>query len=78
MVLPSSQISDPALNPSPHKGFQTVFPLLGYKPFPQSVHTLPLQIYPDSIVEQVPLQPSPLFVFPSSQASEPAVILSPH
>ena len=64
LLEPSSHSSLEATRPSPHT---EVHVDLGY----------PVQVNPNSSV-QVLLQPSPEFTLPSSQASVPAMIASPH
>ena len=60
----------------------TRYPVFGYNPAEHAVHVSgddtdpPLQIKFDSITHKE-LHPSPSFVLPSSQVSEPALLLSP-
>lgn len=51
------------MSPSPQTGLQT--------------EGCPEQVHPVSTV-QLPVHPSPGFVFPSSQASEPSMVPLPH
>src|SRR5450432_776769 len=63
VVLPSSQVSLPIMTPSPQSGMQG---------FPGTRHC-----HPVSTLLQSPEQPSPLTLFPSSQASGELTVPSP-